>query len=136
MFTALQVFLVGAGLVTLFVGAVGVMNIMLVVVGERTSEIGLRKAVGATSRDVFVQFLAEAVVVGVASGLLGTGAGLLLTALAAGPLRASGMNVTGSPDPLTVGAIAFSLALVAIVAGVLPAVRAARIPPSEALRSY
>jgi putative ABC transport system permease protein len=112
------------------------MNIMLVVVGERTSEIGLRKAVGATSRDVFVQFLAEAVVVGVTSGALGTGAGLLLSALAAGPLRASGMNVTGSPDPLTVGTIAFSLALVAIVAGVLPAVRAARIPPSEALRSY
>ncbi len=136
MFTALQLFLVAAGLVTLFVGAVGVMNIMLVVVGERTWEIGLRKALGATNRDVFVQFFAEAFVVGVASGLVGTGAGLLFVRLSAGPMRAAGMNVTGSPDALTTSAIALSLALVAVVAGVLPALRAARIPPSEALRAY
>ncbi len=137
MMDALQLFFVVAGLVTLFVGAVGVMNIMLVSVGERTWEIGLRKALGARSRDVFLQFLLEAVLVASSAGLLGTAAGI---GAAAGdarrPSQRGGIHVTGWPDPLTTAAITSSLVLVAIVAGVLPAVRAARTSPAEALRAY
>ena len=71
LFLGLRIFLVTAGLVTLLVGAIGVMNVMLVVVGERTNEIGLRKAVGATDRAIFVQFLAEAAAVCGISGVAG-----------------------------------------------------------------
>ena len=71
-----RVFQVAAGVITLLVGAVGVMNIMLVVVGERINEIGLRKAIGASRRDIFVQFLAEAIAVCGTAGLLGAGLGV------------------------------------------------------------
>jgi putative ABC transport system permease protein len=71
LFFAFRIFLVTAGVITLIVGGVGVMNIMLVVVAERTGEIGLRKAVGASRRAIFLQFLAEAVAVCSLSGLLG-----------------------------------------------------------------
>ncbi len=135
MMMAMRIFLYGAGLVTLLVGAVGVMNIMFVVVGERTHEIGLRKAVGARSRDVFGQFLAEAFVVSVAASIVGGAAGIgLVHAVVAGQ-RAQG-QVVGEVviDPLTIGVLLFALAATAVVAGVLPARSAARIPPSEALR--
>ena len=136
MFTALQLFFVIAGLVTLFVGAMGVMNMMLVVVGERTWEIGLRKALGARSRDVFLQFLLEAVIVSGAAGLLGTAGGIAALQLTKGAFARGGISLTGWPDPLTTVAITGSLVLVAIVAGVMPALRAARISPAEALRAY
>ena len=83
MFLGIRVFMLGAGLVTLFVGAVGVMNMMLVVVGERTKEIGVRKAVGATSRSIFVQFLAESTVVSSVSGVAGASLGIALVQLVA-----------------------------------------------------
>ncbi len=136
MFTAMQLFFVVAGLVTLFVGAVGVMNIMLVVVGERTYEIGLRKALGARSRDVFLHFLLEAVIVAGAAGLLGTAGGIACLQATKGLFLAGGIMATGWPDPVTTVAITGALVLVAIVAGVTPAVRAARISPAEALRAY
>jgi len=135
MMMAMRVFLYGAGLVTLLVGAVGVMNIMFVVVGERTHEIGLRKAVGARSRDVFNQFLAEAVIVALFASLVGGAAGIVLVHAVVAAQRAQG-QVVGEVviDPLTIGVLLFALAAAAIVAGVLPARSAARIPPSEALR--
>ncbi len=136
MFTALQLFFVIAGVVTLFVGAVGVMNMMLVVVGERTWEIGLRKALGARSRDVFLQFLLEAVVVAGSAGVAGTAGGIALLQLTKGAFARGGMQLTGWPDPMTTTVITGSLVLVAIVAGVMPALRAARISPAEALRAY
>jgi putative ABC transport system permease protein len=136
MFIALQLFFLIAGLVTLFVGAVGVMNMMLVVVGERTWEVGLRKALGARSRDVFAQFLLEAVLVAGTAGVVGAAGGVGLLQLTKGLFRAGGIHVTGWPDPLTTGAITVSLVGVAIVAGVMPALRAARISPAEALRAY
>lgn len=136
MFTALQLFFVIAGLVTLFVGAMGVMNMMLVVVGERTWEIGLRKALGARSRDVFLQFLLEAVIVSGAAGLVGTAGGIALLQATKGAFARGGIYLTGWPDPLTTIAITGSLVGVAIVAGVVPALRAARISPAEALRAY
>jgi putative ABC transport system permease protein len=136
MFTALQLFFLIAGLVTLFVGAVGVMNMMLVVVGERTWEIGLRKALGAKSRSVFAQFLLEAVLVAGSAGVLGAAGGVGLLQLTKSVFQSGGIHVTGWPDPLTTAAITLSLAGVAIVAGVMPALRAARVSPAEALRAY
>lgn len=135
MMMAMRVFLYGAGLVTLLVGAVGVMNIMFVAVGERTHEIGLRKAVGARSRDVFVQFLAEAAVVSLVASGVGCAIGLALVHAFLAAQRAQG-QVAGEVvvDPLTISVLLFALAATAIVAGVLPARAAANIPPSEALR--
>ncbi len=136
MMMAMRIFLYGAGLVTLLVGAVGVMNIMFVVVGERTHEIGLRKAVGARSRDVFRQFLAEAAVVSVLASVVGSAAGIAMVHVVQEGQRAAG-QVVGEVviDPLTIGVLLFALAAVAVIAGVLPARAAARIPPSEALRA-
>jgi putative ABC transport system permease protein len=136
MFLALQLFFLIAGVVTLFVGAVGVMNMMLVVVGERTWEIGLRKALGARSRDVFAQFLLEATLVAGSAGALGAAGGVALLQLTKGVFQQGGIRATGWPDPLTTAAITLSLVGVAIVAGVMPALRAARISPAEALRAY
>lgn len=135
MMMAMRVFLYGAGLVTLLVGAVGVMNIMFVVVGERTHEIGLRKAVGARGRDIFWQFLAEAATVSTAASLLGGAAGLVAVHAVVAAQNAQG-QMAGEVviDPLTIGVLVFALAATAIVAGMLPARSAARIPPSEALR--
>jgi putative ABC transport system permease protein len=134
--TALRVFQLAAGVITLMVGAVGVMNIMLVVVGERTNEIGLRKAVGASSRDIFVQFFTEAAAVCGLSGLLGAVLGVATTQ-AFGATAPPGTPGSSPPllDPVTVIAIAVSLVAVGLVAGIVPAVRAARTPPAEALRA-
>jgi putative ABC transport system permease protein len=136
MFYALQGFFIVAGTVTLLVGAVGVMNIMLVVVGERTSEIGLRKALGARGRDIFAQFLLEALAVaGLASGL-GVAGGMALLWATSPAFAAAGIHIPLAPDLLTTAAVGGALALVAVVAGVFPALRAARVPPAEALRAY
>ena len=135
LFLGFRIFLVAAGGVTLLVGAIGVMNVMLVVVGERTNEIGLRKAVGATDRAIFAQFLAEAAAVcgvsGVAGTLLGVGFAKLTAALspADGPLTKVVVL-----DPFIISVLVIALVAVGVVAGVVPAVRAARIPPAEALR--
>ncbi len=132
----LRVFLIGAGLLTIAVGAVGVMNIMLVVVGERRREIGLRKALGATQRDVFVQFLAESAAVCLIAGAIGLAlGGLAVKALAWAIGPNSGFM---SPPVLEVkGAVAVAVVLVisGIAAGLLPALRAARVEPAESLRS-
>ena len=136
-FLGLRVFMLVAGLVTLFVGAVGVMNIMLVVVGERTQEIGVRKSVGATSGRIFVQFLAEAAVVSTASGVAGAATGLGLVQLMA-TFVPEGTAYLSPPvfDPITTTAMTASLIGVGVVAGVVPAIRAARTPPAEALRAF
>jgi putative ABC transport system permease protein len=136
LFTGIRVFVVAAGLVTLFVGAVGVMNIMLVVVGERTKEIGVRKAVGATGRHIFVQFLAEATVVAGASGLLGAAAGIGLVQLLRYAIPADAPYQSPPAfEPLTTAVLTFALIGVGVVSGLVPAIRAARTAPAEALRA-
>ena len=136
MLFATQLFMAVAGTLTLLVGAIGVMNIMLVVVSERTREIGVRKALGARDRDVFLQFLTEAVVVALGAGVLGTAGGIALLRATASAFERAGIAVSTRPDPFTTLVVSGALVVVAIVAGALPAARAARVPPAEALRSY
>ena len=115
--------------VSLLVGGIGIMNIMLVSVTERTREIGIRLAVGATANQVLLQFLVEAIVLSLIGGLVGILMGLGLAAIAS-----SIMVIPFSPDPQIV-AIAFLFsAAVGVVFGYFPARRAARLDPIEALR--
>ena len=128
--TAMLTGLLGAvAAVSLLVGGIGIMNIMLVSVTERTREIGIRLAIGALERQVLLQFLVEAVVLSLFGGLLGILLGLGLAWLAT-----SGLQVPFMVDPMIV-AVAFGFsALVGVVFGYFPARRAARLDPIEALR--
>jgi putative ABC transport system permease protein len=115
--------------VSLLVGGIGIMNIMLVSVTERTREIGIRLAIGAQARQVMVQFLVEAIVLSVLGGLIGIGLGLAL-----GYAGAHWLAVPFAPDPaIILLAFGFS-ALVGVVFGFFPARRAARLDPIAALR--
>jgi putative ABC transport system permease protein len=115
--------------VSLLVGGIGIMNIMLVSVTERTREIGIRLAIGAQARQVLLQFLVEAIVLSLFGGLVGIAAGLIFAAVAT-----SMLSVPFIVDVATV-AVAFGFsALVGIVFGYFPAQRASRLNPIEALR--
>lgn len=122
--------LAGIAAVSLLVGGVGVMNIMLVSVAERTREIGLRLAVGARERDVRVQFLAEAMLLGVAGGAAGVGVGWAASQVLA---DAYGYPMLISPNTIVV-AVAVAT-LTALVFGSYPARHASGMDPIEALRS-
>ncbi len=115
--------------VSLFVGGVVIANIMLASITERIREIGMRKAIGASSRDIFVQFLLEAVAVTTSGGVIGL---LLGVGMTAGISRFTGMPTALTPSIL---AIAFLTSVgVGILFGLIPALRAARLNPVDALR--
>jgi putative ABC transport system permease protein len=121
--------------ISLIVGGIGVANIMLVSVTERTREIGIRKAIGATRRAVLQQFLLESTVLAGLGGLLGVGVGLGLTSIAGFVLP---RLVPDFPVPaVSVGSVVLALGVslvIGLVAGGYPANRAARLRPIEALR--
>jgi putative ABC transport system permease protein len=132
-FTSMTVFLACISLVTLTLGGVGVMNIMLVSVTERTREIGLRKAIGATNRRILADFFLEGLILALASGLCGWfGAFGVAAAVNSLPKQEmfAGLPVSGPTTALSFAA----LAIVAVGSAIWPAWRAAHLTPVEALR--
>jgi len=132
-FTVITIFFGCVAIITLCLGGIGVMNIMLVSVTERTREIGVRKAMGATRGDILRQFFAESAILTVVSGVLGLTAGLILcAAMSAIPLP------DFVPHPIVSGASilasVLTLSVITLTAGMYPAQRAAEMTPVDSLR--
>jgi putative ABC transport system permease protein len=126
----LTLMLAAIGAISLLVGGIGIMNIMLVSVSERTSEIGLRKAIGARSSDVLSQFLVEALVLSSLGGVIGSALGISAVAAVAA--------FTPLPASIAAGNVLITVGLsgsIGLIFGVLPARRASRLDPITALRS-
>jgi putative ABC transport system permease protein len=132
-FGVVTIFFGCVAIVTLFLGGIGVMNIMLVSVTERTREIGTRKAIGATKRDILRQFFAESAMLTIVSGALGLAFGIgICSALTSLPLP------DFVPHPIvswiSITASILTLSLITVTAGMYPAQRAAEMTPVESLR--
>ena len=129
--SAVTIFLAAVAGISLFVGGIGIMNIMLVSVTERTREIGLRKAIGAKPRIILLQFMLEAVSLSLLGGLIGIALGWGMASMVV--VASNGQfQALVTPEAIAL-AVGFSL-LVGVVFGVYPAARAARLNPIEALR--
>jgi putative ABC transport system permease protein len=128
-----QVFLASVGAISLVVGGIGIMNIMLVSVSERTHEIGIRKAVGARRRDILEQFLVESALLSLVGGVIG----ILIAFL--GAVMVNGVNIGGYPmqAPFTIDIVLMAVGVstaIGVCSGLYPAYRAAGMDPVESLR--
>jgi putative ABC transport system permease protein len=132
-FDVMNMFLGAVGMVTLALGAIGVINIMLVAVSERTHEIGLRKALGATNRNILVHFFLEGLLLTLGSGLLGMCFAGGLMAMMGGIQGPQGFDPP-KLVPMSAMVAIGSLTLAGVIAGLYPARRAAMLQPVEALR--
>ena len=115
--------------ISLFVGGIGVMNIMFVSVTERTREIGIRKAIGAKQRSILMQFLFESAAICLIGGLIG----IAISALVAAAINASGMMPAALSPAIMVTSVIIAV-IVGVAAGMMPALKGARLDPIEALR--
>lgn len=131
---ALRYFLAAMAALSLLVGGIGIMNIMLVSVTERTREIGLRKALGATNRQVLSQFLFEAIALTLIGGLIGLLSGGLLSYLSALIVRSLGYRWDFVISAFSIFIAVGLSALIGIIFGYYPARRASRLSPIDALR--
>ncbi len=129
-FGVLTLYLGAIAAIALLVGGIGIMNIMLVSVTERTREIGIRKAVGAKRRDILLQFLIESMVMSLIGGLIGIGLGFVGSQVVSS--LAENLETTVTPGAVLL-ATGFSMA-VGLFFGIYPATRAAQLNPIEALR--
>jgi len=132
-FDVMNMFLGAVGMVTLALGAIGVINIMLVAVTERTREIGLRKALGATNRSILFHFFLEGLLLTLGSGLIGMGLASALMAMM-GTVQGPGGFDPPKLVPMSAVLAIGSLTLAGVVAGLYPARKAAMLQPVEALR--
>jgi len=130
----LSLFLALMAGISLVVGGIGIMNIMLVTVSERTREIGLRKSIGATSRNIRNQFLFEAIVLTLSGGILGIILGILISYLVALGARFAGYDWAFIISPLAIILAVFVSIITGIIFGLYPAIKAARLDPIDALR--
>ncbi|MBP3302597.1 MAG: ABC transporter permease [Opitutales bacterium] len=127
----------GVAFISLFIGGIGIMNVMLAAINERIREIGVRKAVGARGSDIFLQFLVETALVSSIGGLIGLGFSLGITSAVSQVMAGSRMgggiaSMTVSPTVMLAGFV-FSVGI-GVLSGVYPALRASRLDPIEALR--
>ena len=129
---ALTVFLGLIGGISLLVGSIGIMNIMLVSVTERTREIGLRKAIGAKRRDILMQFLLEAAMLSLVGGAIGL-TGAWLVAWGISQIDFGGFQINAVVSPLIVAVAVLVSVFIGLASGVYPAMRAARLNPIDAL---
>ena len=129
----LTIFLGGIAAISLIVGGIGIMNIMLVSVTERTREIGIRKAIGARKRDILLQFLIEAMILSLSGGIIGILSGMVIARIISGiQVGTSTLNTVVAPSSAIL-AVLFS-AGVGLFFGIYPASRAASLHPIDALR--
>ncbi len=134
LFKGVNILIIMVGVGTLLAGAIGVSNIMMVTVKERTTEIGIRRAIGATPRNIITQILGESVVLTLVSGLTGIVAGVWLLQIFETAVNSSGTSASFQIGFWTAFAAAASVCALGIIAGLAPALRAMSIKPVDAMR--